>query len=229
MWSKSVWGRRSKLEEGWKQALNLLVKCLFCSFGWREWVGGRKDKQQSHYNLARVQSRSYICAFNSAWESHFKEIQLLHALVLPHPGRYICTLQSFWITSNVSWRLSNPVKTNLREITLQFFSSSGFTVRKNPRVAHERCLKKTGNLARKFKMVCKNMADREFDRSTASPWNEMWLTSPILFSIWWFLRIQAIGSAGQNYCGFPDFKCPTLLLLTMWPSRISVRSIQDTL
>lgn len=26
----------------------------------------KKDKQQSHYNLARVQSLSYIYAFNSA-------------------------------------------------------------------------------------------------------------------------------------------------------------------
>lgn len=47
--------------------------------------GGRcicEDTQQSHYNLAWVQSLSYIYAFNSAWESHFKEIRLLHALVL---------------------------------------------------------------------------------------------------------------------------------------------------
>lgn len=43
---------------------------------------GKKDKQQSYYSLAWVQSLSYIYAFNSAWESHFKEIQLLHALVL---------------------------------------------------------------------------------------------------------------------------------------------------
>lgn len=42
----------------------------------------KRDKQQSYYSLAWVQSLGYIYAFNSAWESHFKEIQLLHALVL---------------------------------------------------------------------------------------------------------------------------------------------------
>lgn len=77
--SKNVWGERSKWEKERKQTLNLLVKCLFCSFCWRK---KKKDKQQSYYSLAWVQSLGYIYAFNSAWESRFKEIQLLHALVL---------------------------------------------------------------------------------------------------------------------------------------------------
>lgn len=118
VWSKNVWGRRSKLEREWKQTLNLLVKCLFYSFCWRG-KKKKKDKQQSHYNLARVQSLSYIYAFNSAWESHFKEIQLLHALVLASWEVHLyssifldylkCFLKAFKSSEDQSERILSPI------------------------------------------------------------------------------------------------------------------------
>lgn len=66
-------------------------------------------------------------------------------------------------------------------------------------------LKKQENWDKKFKMVCKNPAGRGWDRSRASPWNKVWWTSQTLVSVQCFLSMQAMGSAGQNYCGLPDF------------------------
>lgn len=165
----------------------------------------KKDKQQSHYKLAWVQSLSYIYAFNTAWESHFKEIQLLHALVLTSWEVHLyssifldyleCFLKAFKSREDQSERSLAAV--------LFFFWLCRQT--KNLQEVHSLCFEKQENWDRKFKVVCKNTADREFDRSTASPQNKVWLTSRTLVSNLCFLRIQAMGSAGQNYCGFSDF------------------------
>lgn len=122
-------------------------------------IKGKKiDKQQSHYKLAWVQSLSYIYAFNSAWESNFKEIQLLHALVLASWEVHLyssifldylkCFLKAFKSREDQSER-------SLAAILFFFSGSAGR--KKNLQEADKLCFfKKPGKLRQKFQNYLKN-------------------------------------------------------------------------
>lgn len=146
-------GQEGWVREGVKATLKSLSKMLVLLFLLRGIKGKKikkKDKQQSHYKLAWVQSLSYIYAFNSAWESNFKEIQLLHALVLASWEVHLyssifldylkCFLKAFKSREDQSER-------SLAAILFFFWLCRQ---KKNLQEARKLCFKKPGKLRQKI-------------------------------------------------------------------------------